>query len=110
MTSKIRIRMGEVEIEYEGEEAFLKNGLLELLQSVSELHAGLAPTGEPAPPPASGVEAPIVKAEHQFQGSINTIAATLGVKKGPDLVVATLAMPSLCKARRERPALNSSQK
>lgn len=38
MTSKIRIKMGPIEVEYEGSENFLKEELPELLGTVSNLY------------------------------------------------------------------------
>ena len=39
MTSKIRIKLGAIEVEYEGSEQFLKEELPQLLTAVSELYA-----------------------------------------------------------------------
>jgi len=102
MASKIRIRMGDVELEYEGEDSFLKDGLPDLLQSVAELHASLTPLRE-SEQAGSGdggeTETAITKSEHQLQMSINTIAAKLSVKKGPDLVLAALAHSELIEKK-----------
>lgn len=38
-TSKIRIKMGQIEVEYEGSDSFLKQELKELLGAVSKLHS-----------------------------------------------------------------------
>lgn len=108
MSSKIRVRMGEVEVEYEGEEAFLTNGLPDLLQSVADLYANLASARKPKDAGSAGAvaaagETAIAKSEQQLQMSINTIAAKLAVKKGPDLVMATLAHSEIIE-RRDRTA------
>lgn len=49
MTSKIRIKLGPVEVEYEGNEAFLKDELPDLLSAVARLHkeSGQADGAEP---------------------------------------------------------------
>jgi hypothetical protein len=94
MVSKIRVRMGEVEVEFEGEEGYLKDGLPELLQSVAALYASSTATTQQAAPSQSAAPSDntaIDKAETLFQGSINTVAARLSVKQGPDLVIAVLA-------------------
>ena len=39
MTSKIRIKMGFIEVEFEGSEQFLKEELPDLLTGVSQLHS-----------------------------------------------------------------------
>jgi hypothetical protein len=38
MTSKIKIKMGAIEIDYEGSEEFLKEELPSLLKTVSDLY------------------------------------------------------------------------
>jgi hypothetical protein len=38
MESKIRIKMADIEVEYEGSEAFLKGELPAILDAVSKLH------------------------------------------------------------------------
>jgi|SRR5579871_2731915 len=90
MTSKIRVRMGDLEVEYEGEPAFLKDGLLKLIQSVSEIRGT-------APPDPAGVEAGETKPHTpgKITGSVNTLASRMGVKKGPELVLAALAHEEL---------------
>lgn len=48
MTTKIRIKVGEVEVEYEGAEAFLNKKLPELIGQLSKLaeHVPAAPSGD----------------------------------------------------------------
>lgn len=43
LTSKLRIRIGEVEIDYEGTEEFLKQELPQLLKTAMELHKAAGP-------------------------------------------------------------------
>jgi hypothetical protein len=45
VASKLRIRIGEVEIEYEGSDEFLKEELPELLKTAMELRKTAAATG-----------------------------------------------------------------
>lgn len=44
-TSKIRIKLGAIEVEYEGSESFLKEELLALLSAVSDLYQRSNPSG-----------------------------------------------------------------
>jgi hypothetical protein len=106
MASKIRVRIGEIEVEYEGEPDYLRDGLPDLLQSLADLSVSVsmpAPGGTAAAsapsPEGAATEAAIDKAGNQFQGSINTIAARLAVKKGPDLVMAVLAHSELVQGK-----------
>ena len=85
MTSKIRIKLGPIEVEYEGSETFLKEELPQLLSAVSELYStsGLttdAPGGNVLHPPSGNL-----------QGTTGSIAAKLAVKQGPELIIAAAA-------------------
>jgi len=84
MTSKIRIKLGPIEVEYEGSEDFLKEELPRFLEAVSNLYKQ---SGLPAMSPAgaSGGGAP------QLQGTTGSIAAKLLCKTGPDLIMAAAA-------------------
>ena len=62
MNSKIRIKLGPIEVEYEGSEAFLKEELPQLLTAVSDLYSksNIAkeinlPGGTPPPPPGGNL-------------------------------------------------------
>jgi len=88
MTSKIRIKMGPIEIEYEGSESFLKEELPELLRAVSNLYKeselqGEISQGEPSV--EGSVGAP------KFQATTGSIAAKLNSKTGSDLILAAAA-------------------
>lgn len=95
-SSKIRIRMGSIELEYEGSEAFLKNELPDLLAVVSNLYRNSGATAEGADdgdgPGGAG-------AGQDYQLSTSTIAARLGVSSGPDLIVAAAAHLTLVLKR-----------
>lgn len=93
MTSKIRIKMGPIEIEYEGSETFLKVELPELLRAVSNLYkeSGLSsksPLETPSPTSVGGIE---TSQPQPIEATTGSIAAKLQCKKGPDLVMAAAA-------------------
>lgn len=91
MESKIRIKLGSIEVEYEGSEAFLKKELPDLMKTVAELY--------------KSVGAPIEqKDERDDDGrpkgirlSTKSIAAKLNCSSGRDLVVAASAHLTLAK-------------
>lgn len=90
MSSRLRIRIGEVEIDYEGTEEFLKQELPQLLKTAMELHraAGMATGGDKtirkhAPPGGGGGEVPTL--------TTGSIAAKLSAKSGSDLLLAAAA-------------------
>jgi hypothetical protein len=87
MSSKIRIRLDNVEVEYEGEHAFLAT---ELLPMVEKLLA-LSPKATTGTPKGSGTphrQTHGDAADHV--GTLNTIAAKLKPASGPDLLIAAL--------------------
>lgn len=96
MSSKLRIRIGEVEIEYEGTEEFLTQDLPRLLKTAMELRqlsagsisGGTGKTG------ATGGSAGASKLASLTTGSI---AAKLGAKSGSDLLKAAAAHLALVK-------------
>ncbi|EDM82228.1 hypothetical protein LMED105_14480 [Limnobacter sp. MED105] len=84
MTSKLRIKMGPIEVEYEGSEDFLKQELPELLQALTTLYkdSGIS---DAQPASAPGAKA---NATPGPQGTTNTYAAALGGGTGTELALA----------------------
>lgn len=89
-TSKIRIKFGSIEVEFEGSESFLKEELPQLLSAVSELHAtsGGQPIGTDSTPAAHDGSSPKAK---KIEATTASIAARLQAKSGPDLIMAAVA-------------------
>lgn len=90
MTSKIRIKMGPIEVEYEGSEEFLKKELPDLLAAVSKLYH------ESGGNVAAGDESARTDAQNNGKatpatGTTATISARLAVKSGPELILAAAA-------------------
>ncbi len=88
MNSKLRIRIGEVEIDYEGTEEFLKQELPQLLKTAMELHkaAGATPANE-----ADGKSNPADEtggAKNGLSFTTGGIAAKIEAKSGSDLLLA----------------------
>lgn len=96
-TSKIKIKLGAIEVEYEGSETFLKEELPQLLSAVSDLYAKSLATLEP---PSSSQNTPANAAtasntntgnKTKLEATTGSIAAKLGCKSGPELVMAAAA-------------------
>jgi hypothetical protein len=81
--SKIKLRIGQIEVEYEGSEQFLKAELPALLKAVAALHqaAGQQPAMTNLGGSGGGPALP-------FLSSTSTVASKLGCRKGTDLVLA----------------------
>lgn len=93
MTSKIKIRIGQIEIEYEGSEEFLKEELPDLLKAVTVLHkeaGGVMPVNVPESESATGSN-PVTAFDGSNLGTTNSIAAKLSAKTGSELAIAAAA-------------------
>lgn len=106
MTSaKIRIKVGSMELEYEGDPSFLTGGIEALLTTMGSLAGQVPEEASPEPatpvPPVNGDGnangAPAVGGAFTF--STNTIAANLGAKSGSDLVICAMAQLELVQGK-----------
>jgi len=92
-TSKIKIKFGAIEVEYEGSETFLKEELPRLLAAVSDLYSkskgALGSTEAEPVPVASASQASTT--QKKIESTTGSLAAKLKVKSGPDLVLAAAA-------------------
>ncbi|NVK08492.1 MAG: hypothetical protein HWD89_05525 [Tenacibaculum sp.] len=94
MNHNIRIKIGSIEIEYEGTEDYLKNDLPSLIDKLVALKG--IPMEEPATESNNGNDENAndtkdVANNTQLQMSINSISAKLNVKSGSDLIIAACA-------------------
>lgn len=109
MASKIRIKMGAIEVEYEGSEEFLKKEIPVLLAAVADLYTK-AGGGEDETSGGDNQETKPAK------GTINlttkSIAQKLNANSGPDLIVAAAAHLTLAKGKDQfkRKELNDAMK
>ena len=84
-SAKIRIKVGEVEIDYEGDSAFLENDLLKMLNEIQKVvPATTVNSGQVG----GGVGKPLVGI-HSL--TTKSIATKLGAKSGGDLAEAAVA-------------------
>jgi len=91
MDSKIRIKLGPIEVEYEGSEGFLKQDLPELIKTVTELSR----TANMQSSEGSGGGS--LGDNQKLELSTASIATKLGCKSGPELIVAAAAHLTLAK-------------
>jgi hypothetical protein len=88
--ASIRIKLGEVEVEYKGDETFLKKELLETVKELLELQEK-HPTTNGAGSGDTGGHGKDTGGHGKFDHSTDTIATVLGSKSGPDLIMAAAA-------------------
>lgn len=88
MTSKIRIKLGPIEVEYEGTESFLKEELPQLLEAVANLYkqSGIPEIKQDGSGSSGTGTGPAL-----LQSTTGAIAAKLGCKTGPELALAAAA-------------------
>lgn len=100
-TAKIRVKVGSMEIEYEGDPAFLDGGIETLLVTMGDLAGRIPEEVEPTNPPQTtnlaGDKTPAVSNDFNF--STNTIAAHIDAKTGPELVICALAQLELMQGK-----------
>ncbi|MBU2464624.1 MAG: hypothetical protein KJ844_11135, partial [Candidatus Edwardsbacteria bacterium] len=94
MESKIKIKLGGIEIEYEGSESFLKKELPDLIKIVTELYKS---SKTPAPPDGDDDSGEGEKDEGSIKLSTKSIATKLSCASGPDLIIAAAAHLTLVK-------------
>ena len=89
MSSKIRIKMGPLEVDYDGSEEFLKEELPNLLSSLSTLYKERGVKNEGS---NGGEErSPGDVERNSIEGTTATVASKLNVKTGPELILAACA-------------------
>ena len=93
MESKIRIKIGPIEVEYEGPETFLKKELPDLLKTITELSMS---TGDTMDNLDDKGEAEKTKLE-KLKLSTASIAAKLSCSSGPELILAAAAHLTLVR-------------
>jgi hypothetical protein len=94
MDSKIKIKLGAIEIEYEGSEGFLKQELPDLIKTVAGLYkeANMRPLADLGGGGGGGSDD-----GDSVQLSTASIATKLRCKSGPNLAVAAAAHLTLAK-------------
>jgi hypothetical protein len=98
MESKIHIKIGNLEIDFEGTEDFIKEELLQTITRINEIFKDnkyqISQNSE------IGLNLPLNKIDGQkIEGTVNTISAKLNVKSGSDLVLAASAHLDLVDGR-----------
>lgn len=103
--AKIRIKVGSMELEYEGDPSFLTGGIEALLVTMGDMAAKVPEEVTPQieapvqPPPANGVSNGTAVVGGQYTFSTNTIAAHLEAKTGPELVICAMAQLELVQRK-----------
>lgn len=93
MTSKVRIKAGSIEVEFEGSEEYMKDELPALV----ELLYSLSPADDSDEEESVELQATTDTSKQKLQMTTNTIAAKLNAKKAGDLILAACGHLALVK-------------
>lgn len=100
MTAKIRIKVGSMELEYEGDPSFLTDGIDALLTKIGDLSTRVPTHPNPAPATATTtINGGTPFNPDSFNVSTNTIAAHMDAKKGSELVISAMAQLELVQGK-----------
>ncbi|WP_108802959.1 hypothetical protein [Aquimarina sp. Aq107] len=94
MEHKIKIKIGTIEIEYEGNENYLKKDLPDLIDKIISLKSSIPDDIEPQIPEQESNSVTEVETTNNgstIQMSTNSIAAKLNAKTGTDVTIAASA-------------------
>lgn len=98
-TAKIRLKIGQLEVEYEGAISFLNEGIFNLMEKLVGFyndHKSAIPVEPPTANTNGGRQAGL---NNDLDHSTNTIAAHLEATSGTELVIAAAARLSLLKKK-----------
>jgi hypothetical protein len=105
MSIKLRLKAGDVELEYEGDEAFIKDELRALLESVAGVsastHAIATSSKQSSADGAAASATTGVNTASAFPGTVKNMYLKLGGKQQQDLVVAAAAFLTLIESKSE---------
>ena len=106
--AKIKLKVGSMELEYEGDPSFLTGGIEALLVTMGGLVGKVPDDPPPAPDPAAHVPpangngnggGEPAAGGGAFTFSTNTIAAHLDANSGPELVICAMAQLELVQGK-----------
>jgi hypothetical protein len=87
--TRLVLKCGDIEIEYDGPEEFLKQELPQLIRAVAELRANVPAVADGGATGAAAGGAAAAASPTGAPLSVSTIAQKLGSKTGPDLIMAS---------------------
>ena len=90
-TTRIRFKIGRLEVECEGSESFLKDDLSDLLDKLNSCFKEIGETPDPDPPSDLGESTGPTYSSRQIDVSTATIASRLDAKSAADLAIAASA-------------------
>ncbi len=100
MPTKLKIRMGHIEFEYEGDAAYDNEAVKDLFSHMESMMVSVPPEAFDTAPPLGNGDAPAGKETAELSSlGMNTVAARLDAKSGPDLVMCAAAYLQICQGK-----------
>ena len=104
-TTRISFKFGNFEVDCHGSEEFLKSSMVDMVTQILDLcckkQEAITSIYPPNPPSTSPTDANGTDTgQTEIDKSINTIALDMGVKSGPDLIMAAVAYYCLVKGHK----------
>lgn len=97
--AKIALKIGHLEVEYEGSETFLKEDIFRLMEKVVGFQAKHSTALSAAPPQATTKNEDSTVGQSEINMSTSTIATRLNAKSGPELAIAAAAHLALVQKK-----------
>jgi hypothetical protein len=91
----ITVKSGRLEVSYEGEQAYIENGLLDFISALTEKAAAAETNDTPAPPAPNSSQGGSSKIGH----TTSQVAQVTNATTGPDLAMAAMAHLTLAMGR-----------
>ena len=96
-TTKIRLKVGQLEVEYEGNEAFLEGGIYEMMEKIASLHAKHSAILSSSSPQVKTQNDKVATNVTPFDLAVNAIAERLDATTGAHLALAAATYLTLAK-------------
>lgn len=86
-TAKIRLKIGQLEVEYEGNDIFLKDDIFQMLEKISDFHGKHLPTTPSEPAQVDGENGHATPKKKNITMSVAAIATRLNAKSEPEMAM-----------------------
>jgi len=104
MQTKVRLKVGHIEVDFEGDTEFLKSEVLDILEKISSIYRKTGPIST-APSSTVGGSmgtqhmAPQTTSSGEITGTVNTFAAKMGANNGPDLIMVAVVQQTFVEGK-----------
>lgn len=98
-TSKLKIKIGNIELEYEGQHSFLKDDFIETMKQVIDLQSAIPETVQHRTDETTAQPQTQQSGEVKLNQSVTTIANLLNADSGPTIAIAAAAYLNIVESK-----------